>query len=145
MFKNYADILIDEATKARNLGEVPISAIAVHNGVVVAKARNAVEEKQNKTAHAEMLLIEKLREIFKTTHFFDIEMSVYITLEPCCMCVSALAMCGVKNIFYMLEDEKFGGVDKVFMNSAYFKPNFYLVYNEDYRQILQRFFQNKRS
>jgi tRNA(Arg) A34 adenosine deaminase TadA len=104
-----------------------------------------VEQKKDKTAHAEMLIIQKLRKKFGTTHFFGLNVSVYVTLEPCCMCVSALAMCGVQSVFYMLEDKKFGGVNKVFVNSAYFMPNFYLVYNEEYRKIIHNFFQGIRG
>lgn len=145
MFKSYAYFAINEAKKALKNNEVPVGAVAVYNGVVIAKAYNRVEKRRDKTAHAEMILIEKLRKIFQTTHFFNLEISVYITLEPCCMCTSALSICGVKNIFYLLEDEKFGGVKRVFMNSAYFLPNFYYTYNEEYHHILQSFFQKLRN
>jgi tRNA(adenine34) deaminase len=145
MFKNYTNTLLLEAKKALNMNEVPVSAIAVIDGKIIAKAHNKTVKLQNKTAHAEMLLIQKLRKKLKTTHFFDMNISVYITLEPCCMCVTALAMCGIKNVFYMLEDEKFGGVNKVFVNTAYFKPNFYFVYNEEYQNLLQSFFQKQRN
>jgi len=145
MFKNYSKVLIKEAKKALNCAEVPVGAIAVCNGSIIARAYNKVEQKKDKTAHAEMLLIQKLRKKFGTTHFFGLNVSVYVTLEPCCMCVSALAMCGVQSVFYMLEDKKFGGVNKVFVNSAYFMPNFYLVYNEEYRKIIHNFFQGIRG
>lgn len=145
MFKNYTAVLLREAIKALNKNEIPVSALAVHSGKIVAKAHNRTVKKQDKTAHAEMLLIKKLQKKFKTTHFFDINISVYITLEPCCMCVTALAMCGVKNVFYMLEDEKFGGINKVFVDTAYFKPNFYFVYNDEYHKLLQNFFQKQRN
>jgi tRNA(adenine34) deaminase len=145
MFKNYSKVLIKEAKKALNYEEVPVSAIAVYEEKIIAKSYNKVEQKKDKTAHAEILLIQKLRKKFGTTHFFGLNISVYVTLEPCCMCVSVLAMCGIQNVFYMLEDEKFGGINKVFVNSAYFMPNFYLVYNEEYHKILQNFFQSIRG
>lgn len=144
IFNNYAKFLIDKAKEAQQCGEVPVSAIAIYENKIIATATNTVKQTNNKLAHAEINLLQILQNQFNTTHFFDKEISVYITLEPCCMCASALAMCGIRNVFYMLEDEKFGGVSKVFVNTSYFKPNFYFVFNEEYHLIIQKFFKEKR-
>lgn len=144
MFHNYSQILIDEAQKAIDNNETPIASIALHNNQIIAITSNKVEMFKDKTAHAEMLLIKEMQKYFKATHFFDIDLSVYVTLEPCCMCMSALAMCGVRNVYYMLEDEKFGGIQRIFLSSSYYKPNCYYLYNESYHKMMQSFFQKKR-
>lgn len=144
MFKNYPQKLIEEAKKAMDFGEVPVSAIAVQEGKIIATAINEVEKQKNKIAHAEIVLLQNLHKILQTTHFFGMNISVFVSLEPCCMCVSAFAMCGIENIYYLLEDEKFGGVGKVFNGTAYFKPNFYLLYSWEYEDMLKKFFLQRR-
>ena len=145
MFNNFSVILLKLAKKAQNLGEIPIACIAVVDGKIIAQAHNLVEKRQNKMAHAEMIVLEKLRKKFKTTHFFGMKISLYITLEPCCMCISAISMCGIENVFYMLEDKKIGGIERVYtQNSSYFKPSFFVNQSQKYEKLLLDFFNKLR-
>ncbi len=145
MFNDFSAILLKLAKKAAENGEIPIACIAVLDGKIIAKAHNLVEKRQNKMAHAETIVLEKLRKKFKTTHFFGMKISLYITLEPCCMCISAISMCGIENVFYMLEDRKIGGIARIYMeNSSYFKPNFFLIPSQNYSKLLLDFFSNLR-
>jgi tRNA(adenine34) deaminase len=145
MFNNFSDILLKLAKKAAKNGEIPIACIAVLDGNIIAKAYNLVEKRKNKMAHAEMIVLEKLRKKFNTTHFFGMKISLYITLEPCCMCISAISMCGIENVFYMLEDKKIGGIERIYTeNSSYFKPNLFLVEAPQYEKLLIDFFKNLR-
>lgn len=145
MFNDFSAILLKLAKKAAENGEIPIACIAVLDGEIIAKAHNLVEKRQNKMAHAEILVLEKLRKKFKTTHFFGMKISLYITLEPCCMCISAISMCGIENVFYMLEDRKIGGIARIYMeNSSYFKPHFFLIPSQNYSKLLLDFFSNLR-
>ena len=145
MFNDYSKILLKLAKKAQKNGEIPIACIADLRGEVVASAYNLVEKRQNKMAHAEMLVLEKLRKKFKTTHFFGMKITLYITLEPCCMCLSAISMCGIESVFYMLEDNKIGGSERIYtQNASYHRPNMFLVESENYGQLLLDFFKNLR-
>ncbi|MFT4967986.1 MAG: tRNA(adenine34) deaminase [Candidatus Deianiraeaceae bacterium] len=146
MFKNYQQLALQESKNALKNGEVPVGAVAVCDGVVIARAYNRSEEHRNKTLHAEMVIIDELRKIYGNTHFFGKNISIYVTLEPCCMCLSAMSMCGIKCIYYMLEDVKFGGVSRIFTeSSSYFKPDIYYIYNEEYHVLLKEFFENIRN
>lgn len=145
MFNNFDKILLKLAKKAVKNGEIPIACIAVLDGKIIAKAHNLVEKRKNKMAHAEIIVLEKLRKKFNTTHFFGMKISFYITLEPCCMCVSAISMCGIENVFYMLEDKKIGGIERIYtQNSSYFKPNFFVIASEEYSNLLLDFFKSLR-
>ncbi len=145
MFNDFSEILLKLAKKAQDNGEVPIACIAIFDGKVVARGYNLVEKRQNKMAHAEMIVIEKLRKKFKTTHFFDMKISLYITLEPCCMCLSAISMCGIESVFYMLEDKKTGGIERIYTeHSSYHKPNLFLVQSKKYEKLFLAFFKNLR-
>ena len=145
MFKNYIQILNNMSQEFAKLGEVPVACVAVLDGKIIASSGNLVEKKKNKMLHAEMVVLYKLQKKFKTTNFLNLNLSLYITLEPCCMCASAISMCGIRNVFYMLEDKKFGGVSRIYTErSAYFKPNFFLIENKEYCDILKEFFKDKR-
>ncbi len=145
MFNNFSDILLKLAKKAEKNGEIPIACIAVVNGKIIAKAHNLVEKRKNKMAHAEIIVLEKLRKKFNTTHFFGMKISLYITLEPCCMCISAISMCGIENVIYMLEDKKIGGIERAYtQHSSYFKPNFFITPSHEYEKLLLEFFQYLR-
>ena len=144
MFKTYTKTLIALAKKAYNAGEVPVAAIAVQNGKIIAKAINQVEKNQDKTAHAEMLLIQKLRKKFGYSNFINDDITIYVTLEPCCMCMAAISMCGIKAVFYLAEEKKFGG-GRIFLNkSAYKMLDMYYLHNEEYAAMLKLFFQKLR-
>ncbi len=146
MFKNYFQILLEVAQKSGNLGEVPVACIAVLDGKIIASSGNLVEKKKNKMLHAEMIVISKLQKKFRSSNFLHLNLSLYITLEPCCMCTTAIAMCGIKNVFYMVEDKKFGGVQRIYTEqSAYFKPNFFFIENTECCEMLQNFFRKIRE
>jgi tRNA(adenine34) deaminase len=144
MFEKYTKILINLAKKASSEGEVPISAIAVQNGEIIAKAHNKTEKNQDKTAHAEMLLIRKLQKKFGHSNFINEKISIYTSLQPCCMCMAAISSCGFIAVFYLLEEQKFGGQRIFLNNSAYKKVEMWHIESEEYEEILKGFFQKLR-
>lgn len=145
MFKNYNKILLHAAQKAFSSGEVPVSAIAVMQGKVIAKTYNNVETAKDKTAHAEILLLRKIQKKLGYSNFTNDNISVHVTLEPCCMCMAALSMCGIKTIFYFLEEPKFGGSRIFTSQSAYFKPDIYHTPNAKYETLFKSFFEKLRQ
>ena len=99
-------LAIKEAQKAANYDEVPIGAVIVVDGKVIAKAHNLMEKKQVATAHAEILAIEKACKKLKSWRLDGAEM--YITVEPCAMCAGAIANARIKKVYFGAYESKSG-------------------------------------
>ena len=101
-----------QAQKASAAGEVPVGAVIVREGKIIARAHNQVELLKDATAHAEMLA---LREAAQTIGNYRVEdATVYTTLEPCVMCAGALVAARVKRLVFGTRDLRFGGVRSKF-------------------------------
>lgn len=104
---------IKEAKKAEELNEVPIGAVIVHDGAIVARAHNLRESEQNALAHAELLAIDHACR--KTGSWRLEDATLYVTLEPCPMCSGAIILSRVKRVVYGAGDPK-GGCVGTLMN-----------------------------
>ena len=102
---------LDEAEKARALGEVPIGAVIVRNGEIVSAAHNLRETDKNAAAHAELLAIERACEALSTWRLSDC--TLYVTLEPCPMCAGAIINARIKRVVFGSFDEKAGACGSV--------------------------------
>ena len=101
--KDFMQIAIEEARKAARKGEVPIGAVIVCGDRIVAKAHNVRERKQNALAHAEMLCIAKACRRFRSWRLDTCAM--YVTLEPCAMCMGALVNARIKKVYFGAKSE----------------------------------------
>ncbi len=99
---------ISEAEKAEKKDEVPIGAVIVKDGVVVAKGRNKVEEKNDATFHAEIVAIKSASKKLKSWRLDDCD--IYVTLEPCAMCAGAIVNSRIKNVYFGAYEKKSGAV-----------------------------------
>lgn len=97
---------IAEARKAEALGEVPIGAVIVHDGVIVGRGHNLRETTHDSTAHAEMLAIREASERLGSWRLLDCRL--YVTLEPCPMCAGAIVQSRVPITVYGTPDPKAG-------------------------------------
>ncbi|MEI2357838.1 tRNA adenosine(34) deaminase TadA [Mesobacillus zeae] len=104
---------IKEGEKARELGEVPIGAVIVHDGEIISRAHNLRETKQSSIAHAEILALDEACRNLGTWRLEDAEL--YVTLEPCPMCAGAIMLSRVRRVVYGAADPK-GGCAGTFMN-----------------------------
>jgi len=104
----YIESAYKEAIKAKELGEVPVGAVIVKNGKIIAKAHNLREKKKNTLAHAEILCIDKACKKIDGWRLDNCEM--YITLEPCMMCCGAIAQSRISKIYFCALDDKNGCV-----------------------------------
>lgn len=102
---------LKEAKKAYEKLEVPVGAIIVRNGKIIARAHNLKETKIDTTKHAEILAIQKASRKLKSWRLLDCEM--YVTLEPCSMCAGAIINSRIKKIYIGTLDEKTGAVGSV--------------------------------
>ena len=104
---NYMKKAINQAKKAIALDEVPIGAVIVKDGKVIASAFNKRETSQLATAHAEILAINKACKKLKSWRLDDAEM--YVTLEPCPMCAGAIVNARIKKVYFGAYEQKSGG------------------------------------
>lgn len=109
----FMKIAIEEAQKAAEIGEVPIGAVVVYRGEVIARAHNLRETDQSAVAHAELLAIEKACKVLGTWRLE--EATLYVTLEPCAMCSGAILLSRIPRVVYGAADPK-GGCAGTFMN-----------------------------
>lgn len=138
---------LNQAKKAYKKQEIPVGAVIVKNGKIIAKAYNLKETKKNTLAHAEMIAIEKASKKLKSWRLSDCEM--YITLEPCPMCAGAIMLSRINKIYIGTMDEKTGACGSVF-NMFEYKFNHqveieYGILQKDCENILKDFFKNLRE
>lgn len=107
----YMQQAIKEAEKAYKKLEVPVGAVIVKDGKIIARAHNQKETKTDTTKHAEILAIQKASKKLKAWRLIDCEM--YITLEPCSMCAGAIINSRIKKIYIGAMDEKTGAAGSV--------------------------------
>ena len=107
----YMKQALKEAEKAYKKLEVPVGAIIVKDGKIIARAHNQKETKTDTTKHAEILAIQKASKKLKSWRLIDCEM--YVTLEPCTMCAGAIINSRIKKVNIGAMDEKTGAVGSV--------------------------------
>jgi tRNA(adenine34) deaminase len=108
MFQSFMAMALDQARAAGARGEVPVGAVIVHEGAVVAQAGNRTRELNDPTAHAEVLAIRAACAVAGSERLVGHDL--YVTLEPCAMCAGAIAAARVGRLYYGAADAKSGGV-----------------------------------
>ncbi|CAO5678562.1 MAG: tRNA-specific adenosine deaminase [Holosporales bacterium] len=125
--------------------EVPVGAVIIQDGKIIAKAHNLVEKNKSALHHAEMLCLDEA--LKKTTSPFLENCDLYVTLEPCAMCAGAIALARIRRVYFGAYDPKGGFIDhlgKTFDHTL-FKPEVYGgIFEKECAQILKDFFKTKR-
>ncbi len=139
---------LKEAKKAYDKLEIPVGAVIVKDGKIVARAHNQKETKCDTTNHAEILAIRKASKKLKSWRLLDCEM--YVTLEPCSMCAGAIINSRIKKVYIGAMDEKTGAVGSVFnlFDDYKFnhKPEFETgILKDECEEILKSFFKELRK
>lgn len=138
---------LKEAKKAYNKLEVPVGAVIVKDGKVIARAHNLKETKLDTTKHAEILAIQKASKKLESWRLLDCEM--YVTLEPCSMCAGAIINARMKKIYIGTLDEKTGAAGSVLNLFEDYKFNHEVevekgIMKEQCESMLKDFFKNLR-
>ncbi|MCX5678984.1 MAG: tRNA adenosine(34) deaminase TadA [Candidatus Omnitrophica bacterium] len=107
----YMSEAIKEAVKAFDADEVPVGAVIVHNGRVIARAHNQIKLLKDPTAHAEMIAITQAASHLSSERL--LETTLYSTVEPCAMCAGAMVLGRIKRLVYGAEDPKTGASGSV--------------------------------
>lgn len=141
-------LALDEARRAADRGEVPVGAVIVApDGAIVARAGNRTRELADPTAHAEMLAI---REACRATGSERLTgFSLYVTLEPCPMCATAISFARIRRLYYAAPDPKGGAVEHgprfYGQPTCHHAPEVYSGLREsEAAEMLRDFFREKR-
>lgn len=138
---------LKEAKKAYEKQEIPVGVVIVKDGKIIARAHNLKETKQNATAHAEILAIEKASKKLNKWRLNDCDM--YVTLEPCTMCMGAIILARINNLYVGALDSKTGACGS-FVNLSSYKYNHTVnikteILKENCEYILKDFFKQLRE
>ena len=139
---------LKEAKKAYKKLEIPVGAVIVQNGKIIARAHNQKETKGDTTKHAEISAIQKASKKLNSWRLLDCEM--YMTLEPCPMCAGAIIQSRIKKIYIGTMDEKTGAVgsklnlleDYVFNHKVEYETG---ILKDECEKILKDFFKELRK
>ena len=144
----FMKLALKEAGLAWNHEDVPIGAVAVKDGKVIARAHNMRQMLGDPTAHAEILLLRKASHVLGTWYLTDVV--VYVTLEPCMMCTGALYQSRIKKLVFGAYDPKMGAVvsNQDFLSLDWVNHKFQVVggvLKEESASMLKAFFRAKRK
>ena len=144
----YMKIALKEAKKAYDEEEVPVGAVIVKNGIVIATAHNQKEAKTDTTKHAEIIAIQKASKKLKNWRLE--EATLYVTLEPCTMCIGAIIGARIKRVCFGAMDEKTGACGSVLNIPKDYLFNHIVdvegnIMEDESKALLQEFFKMLRK
>jgi len=102
----YMNLALEQAQKAAALGEVPVGAIAVYKGKIIAENHNRIEIDKNASAHAEMLVLRQACNHLDRWRLDDV--TIYVTVEPCPMCAMAMVLHRIRRVVFATSEPRTG-------------------------------------
>ncbi len=129
--------------------DVPIGAVIIRDGKIIARGENQVQIKNNPTLHAEIVAINHACKKLGVKFLDDCD--IYVTLEPCAMCATAISLARIKNVYFAATDEKGGGITsnaRIYDTDKHlWKPCVHQVpeYADESAQLLRDFFALRRK
>ena len=144
----FMKMALEQAKKAKNINEVPVGAVLVKEGKVIASGFNQKETLNRAQAHAEFIAIEKAEKKLNTWRLNDC--SLYVSLEPCLMCAGLIFSTRIKRLIYGCKDPKRGAMDSLLTLSKENKLNHRIqvtsgILNTECSALLKQFFGNQRK
>ena len=147
--EKYMELALDEAKKAGQIGEVPIGALVVaENGKILSATHNQTITLADPTAHAEILALRSAA--CKLNNYRLLNTSLYVTIEPCIMCMGAIVHARVKRVICGADDPKWGAAGSLYNFAEDDRLNHRVeiikgVGQENCRRLMQDFFRAKRA
>lgn len=140
-------IALEEARRAAEEGEVPVGAVVVRNGMVIAQAGNRVMGAKDPTGHAEIIALKRAAQVLGSERLSDCDL--YVTLEPCAMCAGAISLARIRRLYFGASDEKGGAVENgarfFTLPTCHHAPEVYSGFQErECAALLTRFFKELR-
>lgn len=144
----YMQLAIGQAQIAEENGDVPIGAVIVYQNQIIGRAYNQREQLQDPTAHAEIIAITQAAAFLESWRLIDC--TIYVTLEPCCMCAGALVLSRMKRLVYGCDDPKTGAVKSLYNIVQDTRLNHRLevtsgILADECTAMLQAFFHRRRN
>lgn len=144
---SFMSLALAEARKAAARGEVPIGAVIVRDGVVLAADGNRTLELNDPTAHAETLAIRTACATLQSQRLPECDL--YVTLEPCPMCAAAISFARIRRLYYAAPDPKGGAVESgvrfYSQPTCHHAPDVYGgIAESESADMLRQFFRNRR-
>jgi tRNA(adenine34) deaminase len=141
-------LALEEARTAAAAGEVPIGAVLVVDQSVLSRGRNQRENRQDPTAHAEMIALRSAAETMQSWRLLD--STLYVTMEPCVMCIGAAILARIKRLVFAVRDPKAGACGSIFNIPKERRLNHHLevsegILEQESRELLQEFFNSLRK
>ncbi|MGE0614772.1 MAG: nucleoside deaminase [Bacteriovoracia bacterium] len=143
---SYMEQALELAGRAANEDEVPVGAVVVHEGKVIGTGYNLRETRQDPTAHAEVIALQAAATAIGSWRLIDCDL--YVTLEPCVMCLGACSLGRVRKVIYAAQDPKGGAISLGYSIPGDVRLNH--RFEVDYqphpraRELLQDFFRKRR-
>ena len=147
MPQSFMDDALAEARAAQAADEVPVGAVIVREGAVIARAGNRTLRDRDPTAHCEMLAIRQAAAALGSERLTDCDL--YVTLEPCAMCTAAISFARIRRLYYGAADPKGGAVENgvrfFAAPTCHHRPEVYSSINEiEAGALLKDFFKARR-
>jgi len=138
---------LTEARQAADAGEVPIGAVAVHNGAIVARGQNRVLRDNDPTSHAEIIALRKTAEALGNYRLNGC--TLYVTLEPCAMCAGAMIHARLARLVFAAADPKAGAAGSVLTVLNHPQLNHQMLIEQgiladESAELLRSFFRERR-
>ena len=140
---NYLNEAYKQAKKAYEIDEVPVGAIIVKEGKIIAKAYNKKEATNDPLGHCELLAIKKACKKLNAWRLTGCDM--YVTLEPCMMCLGGIIHARIENVYYGCHDPRFGASEIIKDNKFNHHPKMECLNDKRCSDILNNFFSEKRK
>ncbi len=146
--QDFMQAALAEALIARDKGEVPIGAVVVFNGGIISRGHNLRETSNDPTTHAEMVAIREAAQAIG--HWRLLETTLYVTLEPCVMCMGAIILARIPRLVYACRDPRAGAVGSIYDLSRDERFNHRVevtegVLGDECSQLLSGFFKELRT
>ena len=146
--EKWMNLAIKQAVKADTEGEVPVGAVRVKDGQLIAQAHNQPISTNDATAHAEIQLLRAAGKLQKNYRLTDT--TIYVTLEPCAMCLGAMMHARIKRMVYGASDSKTGvcGSHADLTTESFFNHEMEIsrgVLEKECKELLQSFFKSRRK
>lgn len=145
----YMTLAIKEAIKAEEIDEVPVGAVIVdENGNIIGRGFNRPISTNDPTSHAEINAIRAASEVIKNYRL--VNTTLYVTIEPCFMCMGAIIHARIKRVVFGATDEKWGAATSLYTMGNDKRLNHQIdiipgIMETETKQIIKEFFKNKRS
>ncbi len=145
---DFMGLALNEARAAFNAGEIPVGAVVVKDGVVIASSRNENRERNNPVLHAEILAIERACAAMENERLTGCDL--YVTKEPCAMCAGAIVHARIRKVYVGARDSRYGACGTVLSVCGNSSLNHvpameFGLLEDEAAALLKKFFKNRRN